>query len=96
MEASHWSYGQRCALGSVESDLLAHLIRDSDAAVGVYGVKVVGQGCGGTIAVLMKSGDRAEAALAAAMTEYSKQTGRTPRLLRGSMPGCLVTGPRAI
>lgn len=92
--ASHWSYGQRCGLGSVETDLLVQLIRRYGDASGVYGAKITGRGCGGTVAILAKSHDRTRTAVSAALNEYERRTGRTPRVFRGSLPGALLSGPR--
>lgn len=96
LKASHWSYGQRCGLGSFESDALVALIRGHGTDAGVYGAKVSGRGCGGVVVVLMESSDTAEAALERALHEYAAQTGRTPRILRGSRPGAQISGPRAM
>ena len=96
MCASHWSYGQRCGLASVETDLLVNLIRQHGEPLGVYGARTTGRGCGGIVAVLMKTGDRTFAALNAALDEYARQTGRIPRILRGSLPGSLLTGPQPL
>lgn len=91
MYASHWSYGQRCGLGSIETDLLVNLIR-RQGEPDIFGAKVTGRGCGGVVAVLTRATDRADAALEAAAKTYSKQTGRTVRFHRGSTPGALITG----
>ena len=96
MNASHWSYGQRCALGSIETDLLVNLIRRHGAKTDVFGAKITGRGCGGVVAVLLKSTDQALSAIEAAMAEYTSQTGHTPRLFRGSTPGALVAGAQRL
>jgi L-arabinokinase len=96
MYASHWSYGQRCGLGSIETDLLVSLIRRHGAAGDVFGAKITGRGCGGVVAVLMKSTAQAHTAIEAAMADYSTRTGHTPRLLRGSTPGALVAGAQRV
>ena len=91
MYASHWSYGQRCGLGSIETDLLVNLIRRQGEA-DVFGAKVTGRGCGGVVAVLTRGTNRADAALKAAAEKYSEQTGHTVRFDRGSTPGALIAG----
>ena len=96
MNASHWSYGQRCALGSIETDLLVNLIRSHGGKADVFGAKITGRGCGGVVAVLLKSTDQALSAIEAAMADYTSRTGHTPRLLRGSTPGALVAGAQRI
>jgi L-arabinokinase len=96
MHASHWSYGQRCGLSSNETDHLVKLLRQRGEPAGIYGAKLTGRGCGGIVAVLVKSGERAEAAVNRAMEDYANSTGNAPRLLRGSLSGSLLTGPRAV
>lgn len=96
MNASHWSYGQRCGLGSIETDLLVNLIRRHGAEADVFGAKITGRGCGGVVAVLLKSTEQALSAIEAAMAEYTSRTGHTPRLFRGSTPGALVAGAQRI
>lgn len=90
MYASHWSYGQRCGLGSVETDLLVNLIRKHGADADIYGAKITARGCGGVVAVLLRAGDKATAAVNAVVEAYKSQTGRTATLVRGSSPGALV------
>lgn len=96
MNASHWSYGQRCGLGSIETDLLVNLIRRHGAEADVFGAKITGRGCGGVVAVLLKSTEQALSAIDAAMNDYSSRTGNTARLLRGSTPGALVAGAQRV
>ncbi len=92
MYASHWSYGQRCGLGSIATDALVRLIRDNAAQAGVYGAKVSARGCGGVVVVLMRSGEKEMDALSAVMERYQAETGNKPVLLRHSLPGALVSG----
>jgi L-arabinokinase len=96
MSASHWSYGQRCGLGSVETDRLVVLLREAGPDDGIYGAKITGRGCGGMCAVLKKCGDRADAALDRVVKQYMEEKGRGARILRGSLPGATLTGPRAV
>jgi len=96
MNASHWSYGQRCGLGSIETDLLVNLIRQHGAEADVFGAKITGRGCGGVVAVLLKSNEQALSAIESAMNDYQSRTGYTPRLLRGSTPGALVSGTQRV
>jgi L-arabinokinase len=94
MYASHWSYGQRCGLGSIETDMLVNLLRQSDANPDIYGAKITGCGCGGVVAVLMRTSDRATAAVDQAIEDYQARAERKARLIRGSLPGALVSGVR--
>ena len=98
LNASHWSYGQRCGAGSIETDLLVNLIRDKcpgkcrkSAANESLVAKVGGWGCGGTVAVLMERSDTARQALDRALDQYASQTGRSPRILPSPLPGALVS-----
>ena len=92
MYASHWSYGQRCGLGSIETDLLVNLIRRHGEDAGIYGAKVTGRGCGGVVAVLMRDEEQTHAALGGALEDYSLQTDRRAALLCGSLAGALPSG----
>ncbi len=92
MYASHWSYGQRCGLGSVDTDLLVSLLRKHGTQADIFGAKSTGHGCGGVVAVLMRNTDRAAAALKTSLADYQTRRGHVPRQLRGSLPGALVTG----
>ncbi len=92
MYASHWSYGQRCGLGSVETDALVNLIRSRGADAGVFGAKITARGAGGVVVVLMRNDDVAMAALQAAIDAYEAKTNRKTSLIRGSASGAMVTG----
>lgn len=96
MYASHWSYGQRCGMGSIETDVLVNLIRDRGHDRGLYGAKVTGGGCGGVVAVLMADHDAARAALQEACAEYAVKTGHEATLIAGSSPGAAVFGAQVI
>lgn len=100
LNASHWSYGQRCGMGSIETDLLVHLFRkgedgktaDAHQDSDIYAAKISGRGCGGTVAVLMENTDTARHALDRALDEYSRRTRLTTRILEPGLPGALVAG----
>lgn len=94
MYASHWSYSQRCGMGSIETDILANLIREAGPARGLYGAKVTGMGCGGSLAVLMSNAPGARAALEEACAKYAARTQCPPAILMGSSPGALSFGKR--
>ncbi len=96
MYASHWSYGQRCGLGSIETDTLVNLVREHGTDAGVYGAKITGRGCGGVVTVLMKTSDRANEAVNAAIQVYQSRTGYAAKLLCGSSAGALVKRVRKI
>ncbi len=92
MYASHWSYGQRCGLGSIETDLLVNLIRRHGADVEIHGAKISGHGCGGMVTVLMQPTDQALSALENAIKDYVDQTGLQTTLVNDSSPGAMITG----
>ena len=96
MYASHWSYGQRCGLGNIETDKLITLIRRQEADGDIFGAKITGRGCAGVVAVLMRNSESARAALARAIDTHQQQTGRTTRPIVGSRPGALVAGVQRI
>ncbi|MCA9251988.1 MAG: hypothetical protein KDA54_12725 [Phycisphaerales bacterium] len=75
MYASHWSYGQRCGLGSRETDTLVNLIRKCTTDAGVFGARVSGAGAGGTVVVLMRDSDETRAAVINAVKQYEQETG---------------------
>ncbi len=80
MYASHWSYGQRCGLGSIETDLLVNLLRQEGADRGVHGARISGPGAGGMVAVLLDDTPEAVDAVQRAMEAYQQRTGHTARL----------------
>ncbi len=96
MYASHWSYGQRCGLGSIETDLLSNLIRERGPEQGFYGAKISGGGAGGTVAILMDDDERCFAALREIMQTYRQRTHRQPELFDGCSPGALQFGTKHV
>lgn len=96
MFASHWSYGQRCGLGSIETDLMVNLIRHHGTNSEIYGVKISGHGCGGMVTVLMKPTKQSYDALDRAMNDYAEQTSIQPTLMNKSTPGAMISGAQQI
>ena len=96
MHASHWSYGQRSGLGSVETDLLTNLLRQHGRDVGIVGSRISGRGCGGVVAILLKATKESHDALHSAIVDYEQKTGKSTTLLRGSLPGALTAGVRQL
>lgn len=96
MYASHWSYGQRCGMGSIETDVLVNQIRARGAAKGLYGAKVTAGGCGGAVAVLMARNSTAKDALNEACACYAQKTGKKPLVLIGSSPGAMHVPPKIL
>jgi L-arabinokinase len=96
MYASHWSYSQRCGMGSIHSDLLVNEIRDRGPARGLYGAKITGGGCGGAIAVLIADTPQAREALEEATASFSEKSGQQANILEGSAPGARNFGHRVL
>jgi len=96
INASHWSYGQRCGLGSIETDLLVNLIRHHGAGVEIFGAKISGRGCGGVVTVLMQDTKEASSALDRATNDYVEQTGLQITFLNESTPGAMISGAHQI
>jgi L-arabinokinase len=91
MYASHLSYTNDAMLGAPECDLLVDLVRKREPA-GLYGAKITGGGSGGTVAVLCRTGENADAAIADIMADYQRRTGKTPDALAGSSCGAWHCG----
>jgi L-arabinokinase len=89
MYQSHASYSA-CGLGSDGTDLLVELVEAAGPDAGLYGAKITGGGCGGTVVVLGRTG--AEASVGRVIEEYRDQTGRNPVLFKGSSPGAAACG----
>lgn len=87
MIAAHASYSA-CGLGSAETDLLVELARAQGPAVA--GARITGGGSGGTVGVLCRADDEEHVARTIAAA-YEQQTGRAPRVIRGTSPGALAT-----
>lgn len=94
--ASHWSYGQRCGMGSVETDQLVSALRRQGASAGVLGARVSGHGCGGGVCVMLRDTDQAWSALRDIVRAYEVKSGREARVLSPKVPGVLVSGVKSI
>jgi L-arabinokinase len=93
MYESHASYGH-CGLGSEGTDRLVALVRGEGLAAGLYGARITGGGCGGTVAVIGRRG--AAPAIARVADAYEQQTGYRPHIFAGSSPGVMAVGARSI
>ncbi|MFQ5491187.1 MAG: galactokinase family protein [Phycisphaerae bacterium] len=96
MYASHWSYGQRCGLGSIQTDKLVNLIRSKGTQHGIFGAKISARGAGGTVVVLHADTQSTRNALSDAVEEYARQTGCQPKTLTGTSPGAVHWGIRNV
>lgn len=96
MFASHWSYGQRCGLGSIETDKLVNCLRRRGPRLGVFGARICGAGAGGTVVVLASDTQVAHDAVGEAVAEYAQATGCTTRLLACSTDAASAYGVRQL
>ena len=89
MYESHASYSA-CGLGSGGTDALVAFVRRAGPESGMYGAKITGGGCGGTVAIL----GRADAGplVDAIAARYARQSGRTARVFVGSSSGAAACG----
>lgn len=93
MFASHWSYGQRCGLGSIETDRIVSSLRRRGSEAGIFGARICGLGAGGTVVVLMRDTEAAHQAVRETLAEYTQATGYQTRLMCGAsdgLPSCIV------
>lgn len=90
MYRSHQSYGERCGLGTPETDLIVALVDRYGPARGLYGAKITGGGAGGTVAVL-GAGPEAATAVEEIAAAYTRRSGNAAGVIRGSGPGALAT-----
>ncbi|HEY2384983.1 MAG TPA: galactokinase family protein [Terriglobia bacterium] len=84
MFQSHNSY-RACGLGSKGTDLLVDLVRAAGPAAGLYGARITGGGCGGTVAVIGEKDS--EQAIQEIVEQYRSATGYRPYVFSGSSPG---------
>lgn len=96
MYASHWSYSQRCGLGSTASDRLVTSLRRRGPQAGILGAKIAGRACGGLVVVLMDDTPQAFSVVDDVRRQYEVDTGRTTSLLNGSSAGVIPAGVREI
>lgn len=92
MYDAHESYSA-CGLGAAETDLLVELARAQGDSVA--GARITGGGSGGTVALLVRA-DAEEHVAEVVANEYQSQTGRAPRVIRGTSPGALATPVRTL
>ncbi|KAI7840483.1 hypothetical protein COHA_005784 [Chlorella ohadii] len=98
MRQSHASYS-RCRLGSDGTDRLVELVQqEQDAAAArreepaLYGAKITGGGCGGTVGILAVAGPAGDAAVQRVVQRYAAETGGQPHLFQGSSSGAVAFG----
>jgi L-arabinokinase len=96
MYSSHWSYGQRCGLGSVETDLLVNRLRQQGVARGIYGARVSGGGAGGMVTVFCADSAAAREAMDRVLDDYRARTGLDPVIHETGGEGALRVPVRRI
>jgi len=84
MFQSHAAYSA-CGLGSKETDLLVHLVRQMGIGNNIFGAKITGGGSGGTVVILAKKS--AFNIIEKIAEEYKSQTGIEPYVFRDSSVG---------
>ena len=89
MFQSHASYAA-CGLCESGTNRLVEIVRESDAARGLYGAKITGGGSGGTVAVLGRR--ESGKAISKVAEQYYRETGREPHIFTGSSPGSTAFG----
>jgi L-arabinokinase len=92
MNASHWSCGQRCGMGSAPANSLVNALRKAGPAAGIFGSRIAGQGCGGMVAVLAEDSPAARQALEDSLAVYTRAYNVPARILTGSLAGAMVSG----
>ena len=90
MYQSHASYSA-CGLGAEATDTIVRLVRELGPARGVFGARITGGGCGGTVAILARA--EAISTIEALAERYLAETGRTPTIFSGSSSGALECPP---
>ena len=92
MVESHHSYGDCAQLGHAMTDRLVELAERIGPDGGVYGAKITGGGCGGTVALLVRDAAQTTEQINALVREYESATGRSATLFTGSGPGAATAG----
>jgi hypothetical protein len=98
MFQSHASY-TACGLGSDGTNRIVNIVREHMAAAyaagrppALYGAKITGGGCGGTVCVMGLAGSAGQAAIDAVVMRYQQETGYSPLVFAGSSIGSLKFG----
>ncbi len=89
MVESHRSYSDHARLGHAMTDRIVELAMQID---GVYGAKITGGGCGGTVAMLIRDEAEVFVAIDALRQRYTRESGRPTILFHGTSPGAVAMG----
>ena len=88
--ASHDSYRDQVGLGAPEADLLVEIAMERGPAAGVFGAKITGGGCGGSVAIL--GDERLPDELERIAVEYERRSGERSQVLSRSSDGVVACG----
>jgi L-arabinokinase len=91
MYGSHLSYSRNAGLGHEACDALVRLVQRRERR-GLYGARITGGGCGGTVVILAARSEMADDAIREILSEYERTTGNRPEWIEGSSPGGWWTG----
>ncbi len=92
MLQSHESYGRCAYLGHPLTDALVERVIDAGAEGGLFGARITGGGCGGTVGILMRDDADTFERVRRIQHEYERESGRRTRLFDRSGPGALAWG----
>ncbi len=92
MNASHWSCGQRCGMGSVRANSLVSRLRKAGPAKGIFGARIAGWGCGGMVVALADDTQAAQETIENSLQAYVDDYNVPARILSGSLSGAMVSG----
>ncbi|MCC7490841.1 MAG: hypothetical protein IT204_00760 [Fimbriimonadaceae bacterium] len=87
---AHAGYRDDLNLGAPEADLMLELALRRGPAAGVYGGRITGGGCGGSVVFL--GDERLPALLPSLAAEYEERSGRRALILTGSSDGAEAVG----
>jgi hypothetical protein len=96
MNASHWSVGQRCGMGSVQANSLVNRLRKAGPARGIFGTRCAGWQCGSTVVVLAEESDLAWQTIEDSIQAYTEEYNTPVSIRSGSLPGAMVSGARRV
>jgi L-arabinokinase len=88
---SHYSYS-KCRLGSHGTDRLVSLVKQTrnqayTKGTSLFGAKITGGGCGGTVCVLGRTGATSQNQILQIQQQYKSATGHLPFIFEGSSMG---------
>ena len=92
MLQSHESYGCCAHLGHPMTDALVERVIDAGPEGGLFGARITGGGCGGTVAILMRDDADTFDRVRRIQRDYERESGRRTQLFDRSGPGALAWG----